>query len=187
MKKNDFYKVMMMAIVVLVSMTFTACGGDDDDDPITNPSVVTPGGDNGEQIGGDTTSSLEFVLPCLEWNASRTQVKEYMSTATGWMLQTDANYLMYENNQGTQLDYNFGIEGEKLVQVRVAYKNTTEKDWQWLIQETQNIYNTTLHVEGTAGSEYAAAGGTVTINGVQVDVTLLKMGTGVYMSWAPAE
>ena len=39
MKRNFLYKVMFLAIIAVVSMTFTACGGDSDDDG--TPQVPT--------------------------------------------------------------------------------------------------------------------------------------------------
>ena len=39
MKRNFLYKVMFLAMIAVVSMTFTACGGDSDDDG--TPQVPT--------------------------------------------------------------------------------------------------------------------------------------------------
>ena len=52
MKKSIFTRVMMLAMMAAVCMTFTACGGDDDGTP-------AGGGDNGG--GGDKPNSVLFV------------------------------------------------------------------------------------------------------------------------------
>ena len=42
MKKNVFYHVMMLAMIAVVSMTFTACGGDSDDGGRKPPKPKAP-------------------------------------------------------------------------------------------------------------------------------------------------
>lgn len=49
---------MTVALIAVVSMTFTACGGDSDDGLKTAP------GDNGQ--GGVTSSNIEYIVPCLQ-------------------------------------------------------------------------------------------------------------------------
>lgn len=57
MRKNLFYTVMMMAVMAVVTISFTACGGDSDD-PGTNYSVVgtweiteLPAGESDMKVG----------------------------------------------------------------------------------------------------------------------------------------
>lgn len=177
MKKMNFYKVMMMAVVALCSISLTSCGGDDDDD-LTPPSVQT----------GDVTpsnTSFEYVVPCLTQGATRDQVKTYMA-GSSWTLETNAAYLKYMNAPGTcEVEYTFfddSGEVEGLIKARVKYKKYTEEYWLYLIQETQKRYNVTLTIDNrdanTGGAE-----GTATIDGKQVDISMMKYAGEMYVSF----
>ena len=125
MKKNVFYHVMMLAMIAVVSMTFTACGGDSDDDG-------TP------QVPTGPTGSTEYVEPCLDFGCSPNHVKEWMA-GYSWELSEYSNdyTLIYMNSQGTiALDYMFlnskmhtvaatyVVSGES---VALAFKSEIEK------------------------------------------------------------
>ena len=96
MKRNFLYKVMFLAMIAVVSMTFTACGSDSDDDG-------TP------QVPTGPTGSTEYFDPCLDFGSSQSHVKEYMA-GSNWELSEHSNdyTLLYMNSQGTiALDYMF--------------------------------------------------------------------------------
>ena len=65
MKKNLFYTVMMMAVMAVVTISFTACGGGDDD-PLT---------DNGKE------SAKTYMEPCLDWGCDVSHIKTYMGSS----------------------------------------------------------------------------------------------------------
>ena len=129
MKKSILYKVMTVALIAVVSMTFTACGGDSDDGLKTAP------GDNGQ--GGVTSSNIEYIVPCLQWGITKDQIKQYMA-GNVWTLQTDADSkLLYEKQNGTKIEYTIATGNSWNPRVgldssKVIYNNTTVKDWQWL-------------------------------------------------------
>ena len=125
MKKSIFARVMMLAMMAVVAMTFTACGGDSDDDG-------TP------QVPTGPTGSTEYFDPCLDFGSSQSHVKEYMS-GSNWELSEHSNdyTLLYMNSQGTiALDYMFlnskmhmvtatyAVSGES---VALAFKSEIEK------------------------------------------------------------
>lgn len=125
MKRNFLYKVMFLAMIAVVSMTFTACGGDSDDDG-------TP------QVPTGPTGSTEYFDPCLDFGSYQNHVKEYMA-GSNWELSEHSNEytLLYMNSQGTiALDYMFlnskmhmvtvtyAVSGESVV---LAFKAEIEK------------------------------------------------------------
>ena len=125
MKQNFLYKVMFLAIIAIVSMTFTACGGDSDDDG----TPQTPTG---------PTGSTEYVDPCLDFGSSQSHVKEWMA-GSNWDLSEHSNEytLLYMNSQGTiAMNYMFlysklhmvtatyAVSGESVV---LAFKTEIEK------------------------------------------------------------
>ena len=65
MKKNLFYTVMMMAVIAVVTISFTACGGGDDD----------PLNDNGKE------SAKTYMEPCLDWGCDVSHIKTYMGSS----------------------------------------------------------------------------------------------------------
>ena len=93
MKKNIFMRVMMVAMVATMCMTFTACGGDDDDDV-----------NNG--MSGSTTT---WVEPYLRWDATLDQIKADMATQ-GWTAQvSEGNILQYSNSKYPGVTMNMGV------------------------------------------------------------------------------
>ena len=166
MKTNILYKVMMLAMMAVVVMTFTACGGDSDDD-----------------IAPPVKSNYTYVEPYLEWGKTNTDVKSYMS-GTGWNLVTDANYLVYRNTDRTieQL-YTFSEDTSELVSARVEYKKYTEDYWQWLIKETEKRYGITLSVE----EKDATTGGCTVpavIGGKQIKLTVMKLDGYMFVKYS---
>ena len=98
MKKNILAKLMMVAMVATMCMTFTACGGDSDDDG-------TP------QVPTGPTGSTEYVDPCLDFGSSQSHVKEYMS-AFNWELNENSNeYTLLYSNAGASVVINYMFIG----------------------------------------------------------------------------
>ena len=125
MKKYFKERVMMLAMMAAMCVTFTACGGDSDDDG-------TP------QVPTGPTGSTEYFDPCLDFGCSQSHVKEWMS-GSNWELSEHSNdyTLLYMNSQGTiALDYMFlnskmhtvaatyAVSGES---VALAFKAEIEK------------------------------------------------------------
>ena len=169
MEKSILHKVMMMALIAVVSMALTACGGDSDDTP----------GDNGQ--GGTATSSMDFIIPCLQWGITKEQVKQYMAGDV-WTLQTDADSkLLYEKQNGTLIEYTIATGNSwnpriGLDSSKVIYKNTTIKDWQWLVDKIQKQYNVIMEIYEKEG--YNAAEVTFNLDGKEVMIVMLRYSTG---------
>ena len=167
MKKNVFYKVMMMAMIAVVSMIFTACGGDSDDDG-------TP------QVPTGPTGSTEYVDPCLDFGSSVAHVKEWMS-GSNWELSEHSNegVLLYTNIQTmTVLNYIF-IES-KLHMVTVAYTGSGESKVLAFKAEIEKRYgiSMTKETDPSDASQYSYYG-TATIGGKKVVIMLNHYKTGI--------
>ena len=94
MKKNVLAKLMMVAMVATMCMTFTACGGDSDDDDLNNG------------MSGSTTT---WVEPYLRWDATLDQIKADMATQ-GWTAQvSEGNILQYSNSKYPGVTMNMGV------------------------------------------------------------------------------
>lgn len=160
MKKNVFYHVMFLAMIAVVSMTFTACGGDSDDDG-------TP------QVPTGPTGSTEYVDPCLDFGSSQSHVKEWMS-GSNWELSEHSNeaVLLYMNIQTmTVLNYIF-IES-KLHMVTVAYTDSGESKAQAFKAEIEKRYGVTMtRLDDPSDTSQYGYYATVTIGGKQVVITL---------------
>ena len=173
MKKDVFYSVLMMVVMVMATVSFTACGDDDGEE-------FTP-------VAPSKTINYTYVEPYLVWGSLRTDVKAYMSTS-GWNLDTDAAYLVYRNADRTiEQNYTFYAnatinETEGLISAQVKYKNYTEEYWQWLVKETEKRYNVTFSIEETD----ATTGGdsvTAVINGKQVTIAVTKYAGEMYITF----
>jgi len=166
MKKNVFYHVMMLAMIAVVSMTFTACGGDSDDDG-------TP------QVPTGPTGSTEYFDPCLDFGSYQNHVKEYMA-GSNWELSEHSNeaVLLYTDSQTmTVLNYIF-IES-KLHMVTVAYTGGESKALGFKA-EIEKRYGITMKkvTNSENGTEYIYEA-LATIGGKQVVITLSYYKGGV--------
>ena len=130
MKKEIFTRVMMLAMMAVVAMTFTACGGDSDND--------TPQGPTGP------TGSTEYVTPCLDFGSSVAHVKEYMS-GTIWQLNENSNaaVLLYVNNQATTV-VNYMFINAKLHMTTVTYNGGGESKANAFKAEIEKLYGVTM-------------------------------------------
>lgn len=136
MKKYFFAKLMLLAMVSVVCMTFTACGGDDDDDR-----------NNG--ISGNTTT---WVEPYLRWDATLDQIKADMA-AQGWTAQvSEGNILQYGNNSRYPgVTMNMGVLNSRtntLSTTQVAYMNVPSDFFNKILTEVVTRYNATWESTG---------------------------------------
>ena len=171
MKKNVFYHVMMLAMIAVVSMTFTACGGDSDDDG-------TP------QVPTGPTGSTEYFDPCLDFGSYQNHVKEYMA-GSNWELSEHSNeaVLLYTDSQTmTVLNYIF-IES-KLHMVTVAYTGGESKALGFKA-EIEKRYGITMKkvTNSEDGTEYIYEG-LATIGGRQVEIMMNCYKQGINIIYA---
>lgn len=122
----------MVAMMALVTMTFTACGGDSDDGGNTVPG------------GGGTTGSTEYVAPCLDFGSNMAHVKEYMAGSI-WQLDENSNdyVLLYINNNSTAV-INYMFINSKLHMVTVTYTGGGESKALAFKAEIEKHYGVTM-------------------------------------------
>ena len=166
MKKSIFAKMMMLAMMAAMCVTFTACGGDSDDDGIPQ----TPTG---------PTGSTEYFDPCLDFGSYQNHVKEYMA-GSNWELSEHSNeaVLLYTNIQTmTVLNYIF-IES-KLHMVTVAYTGSESKALAFKAEIEKRYGVTMTRVDDPSDASQYGYYATVTIGGKQVVITLSYYKGGV--------
>lgn len=153
MKKNIFAKLMMLVMMTAVCITFTACGDGDDD-------------------GGSTTGSSEYVAPCLNFGSSVAHVKEYMSGSV-WQLSDQSNdvILMYFNEKtSTVINYMFT---NGLHMVTVAYVGYSDGKANGFKSEIEKRYGVTMTRENdTSDVNQYVYSCTATINQKKVKVLI---------------
>lgn len=137
MKKNVLAKLMMVAMVATMCMTFTACGGDSDDDDLNNG------------MSGSTTT---WVDPYLRWDATLDQIKADMATQ-GWTAQvSEGNILQYGNNSRYPgVTMTMGVLNSRtntLNTTQVAYMNVPSDFSNKILSEVVTRYNATWESTG---------------------------------------
>lgn len=169
MKQNFLYKVMFLAMIAVVSMTFTACGGDDDSSP-TEP-----------------TGSTEYVEPCLDFGSTVAHVKEYMSGSVWQMNENSNDYtLLYSNKDATvAINYIFIGNINGLSVVTVTYAGYSDSKAKGFKAEIEKRYDTTLTKETDPAddSQYSYSS-TATIGGKKVAVMVNCYKAGISIVYA---
>ena len=174
MKRNFLYKVMFLAMIAVVSMTFTACGGDSDDDG-------TP------QVPTGPTGSTEYVDPCLDFGSLQSHVKEYMS-GFNWELNENSNEytLLYTNQAATVvINYMFIGNGKGLGMVGVTYASGGDSKALGFKAEIEKRYGITMKkvTNSEDGTEYIYEG-LATIGGKQVEIMMNCYKQGINIIYA---
>ena len=159
MKQNFLYKVMFLAMIAIISMTFIACGGDSDDDG----TPQTPTG---------PTGSTEYFDPYLDFGSSQNHVKEYMS-GSNWELSEHSNeaVLLYTNIQ-TMTVMNYIFIESKLHMVTVAYTGGESKALAFKAEIEKRYGVTMTRLDDPSDASQYGYYATVTIDGKQVVITL---------------
>lgn len=139
MKKNMLYKVMMMVLMAVVTMTFAACGGDDADDNNPNPA-------NNETNTPTANGEFKFIVPYTEWNATPDQVKETMTKIDFTLYNEESGIYQFINSNETMM-FAYVYVGSKIRSVQVHYYYASEKDWQTLLTNVKNTYGVVLNRE----------------------------------------
>ncbi len=170
MKKTNFTRVMMMAMMAVVSMTMlTACGGGDDD---------VAGNDS--ENSGSYTASFNYIVPYTPWSATFSQVKSQMES-DGWKLEDgdddDQSGLAFSSPNGNVVSI-FTFIYSKLFSVTLIYLGYSDKDFQYLISETQKAYGITLTKDETVPSNMPTYSGNATINGKNCTIAIMGYKTG---------
>jgi len=126
MKKISFRLFFLLALMAMVTMTFSACGGDDDDDTSGNGSDIV------------------YIEPCFNWGASLEEVKAWMANKP-FEPKYDNYFLYYEDTSSKNaISYIFDGYIKGLYTSIVLYGATGNNVLSSLVSQTEKRYNTTL-------------------------------------------
>jgi len=166
MKKTICTKVMMMAMMAVVSMTMlTACGGDDD----------VAGTDS--KNSSSSSASFNYIVPYTPWSATNSQVRSQMES-DGWKLEDGdggdsmSSGLVFSSpteNAVCVFIFTYG----KLYSVTLIYVGYSDKNFQYLISETERVYGTSLTKDETELPNMPTYSGNATINGKNCSINIL--------------
>ena len=148
MKKNLFYTVMMMAVMAVVTISFTACGGGDDD-PLT---------DKGKE------SAKTYMEPCLDWGCDVSHIKTYMGNSMNLVneqINEQVSVLAYSTSDSKYV-ITYGLM-PKLFQVSVYHYDKSHDYFQKLMSQYETRYQAKF--EKSNKEEIDEYGANCTING----------------------
>ena len=149
MKKSVFDKiarVMMVAMMATMCMTFMTACGDSDDDPLENNNPANNGGNGGGQI-----SQNGVVYPNLwtTFGASYDTVVDY-AKSNGFKVEEEMSSLeyvyLYNAKQNITLVYHFDWNGDvsKMKRLYVYWADTSLGDAVWIKGEVEKAFKVTL-------------------------------------------
>lgn len=167
----------MVAMMAMVSMTFTACGGDDksSDEPVTTSDEVTVINPNAQP-----KSSFTFFVPYHDFSGSGSDAYSYMRDKGFTTFVDDYNISSswLSADEKMQVHYIFGVEG--LVEVVMNYSWYDRQDYEYLLAQTQKVFNVKLErLENTEKNSWMWRG-TVQMNGRSVTINVWGQKNGVY-------
>lgn len=156
-------KFLMMAIIAIVSMTFTACGGDDDD---------TSGGKP------DDNSSWTLYEPFTTLNASPEEVKAYMADKLPQFKMEEPfgnsnGYSLIYTNEKEDVSIYYSIVLNKLSSVICQYENYSKAKYEFFWSELKKRY--ALEVMAEQGEAKMCKG---VINGKQYLISIATSENG---------
>ena len=84
MKKSILFLASMICLFVAVS--FVSCDKNDDEDPTSSNSSSGSSSYEGgsSSSGGGSSGSGVWMIPCLNWGTSQSEVRDYMNGFSGW-------------------------------------------------------------------------------------------------------
>lgn len=169
MKKLVFEKiarVMMVAFMATVCMTFmTACGGGDDD-PLDNPNPINNNGNinagdnnNGNNGSSADVSAVRCFVPCTEWGYTHQQVDAWMDKVDWMMLSFEDNNVAGKNYTNVrewtgrivEVYYQYESGADRLKSVIEWYYLKSEAEAQYVVSETEKAFGVTLVQTQTFG------------------------------------
>lgn len=139
---NKKYLTVLCAGLLLASTaSITSCSKDDGEEPGTEQH--------------DAQLGYKYVEPCLQWNATRSEVATYMATIPGWYLAEGSNpkvEIWMLDKPVTEITYQYGnpygVTG--LWSVSVMYYGYDLTD---LKSKIEAAHSCTLEPKGTTGYE----------------------------------
>ena len=163
MKKNLFYTVMMMAVMAVVTISFTACGGGDDD-PLTENN----------QNKQDPDDISAYIWPSTQWDCSMDDIKKYMASSSMVVTEERNGILIY---QTTDRKYMIGYaadENNKYCSCQAVFTGYSQKKMNNIKEKVTKDYGMKLTNDGA--DVWRAYG---TINGKYCKVTIYGMESSI--------
>lgn len=148
MRKNFFYTVMMMAVMAVVTISFTACGGGDDD-PLT---------DNGKE------TAKTYMEPCLDWGCDVSHIKTYMGSSMNLIdeqINEQISVLAYSTSDSKYV-ITYGLM-PKLFRVSVYHYDKSRDYFQKLMSQYETRYQAKF--EKFEDEKYESYGAKCYVNG----------------------
>ena len=142
--KNLVSVLMMMAMAIVCTTSFTSCGGDDDEIGIVR-----------EQGGGAETVDIDYdyIIPCTNWGTSMDEVRQWMKGGKfeeAADLTNGVNLLGYrtpDKKYGILYYFN-GVDKEHhLTMAQVYYNWYSVKDFMAWKDYTEKMYKVTMKKE----------------------------------------
>lgn len=137
--KNLVSVLMMMAMAIVCTTSFTSCGGDDDEIGIVR-----------EQGGGVETVDIDFdyVIPCTNWRASVDEVRQWMKGSKfeeAPDLSNGVNVIGFRTpDDKYSVLYYFNGNNMGLSMSSVIYRWYNMKDFEAWKNYTEKMYKVTL-------------------------------------------
>lgn len=117
-------KFLMMVIMAVVAVTFTACSKSDDD-----------GGKD------DSNEDISYFVPCTAWGQNAAYVKQFMQNTPYSVSLESEGFIIYKSKDGkSEVYYGLGVD-EGLMLAQVYYVSTSEKDLKYVVSQTEKVYN----------------------------------------------
>lgn len=139
--RKAYLSVLCAGLLLASTAAITSCSKDDGEEPGT--------GQHDSQLG------YKYVEPCLQWNATRSEVATYMATIPGWYLAEGSNpkvEIWMLDKPMTEITYlygnPFGVTG--LWSVSVMYYGYDLAD---LKSKIEAAHNCTLEPKSETGYE----------------------------------
>ncbi len=146
--KKYISNFMMMAVMAVVTISFTACGGGDDD----------PLNDNGKE------SAKTYMEPCLDWGCDVNHIKTYMGSSLNLVneqVNKQVSLLVYSSNDSKYV-INYGLM-PTLFRVDVYHYNRSHDYFTKLMSQYETRYQTKF--EKFEDEKYETYGAKCYING----------------------
>lgn len=166
--KNLYLSLIASVLMLGSTVTFTSCNKDDDG---TEPGT--------EQH--DAQLGYKYVEPCLKWNASKSEVADYMATVPGWYLtegSTPKAEIWATDKPATSITYlyNIGMGITGLYSVSVMYYGYDIND---LKSQVEKAHGCQMEAKTSTSEGYKTEN--VVINGRRTNIDI-----DVYAGNAPS-
>ena len=159
MRKNLFYTVMMMAVMAVVTISFTACGGGDDD-PLTDNN----------QNKQDPDDISVYIWPCMQWGCSLSDIKTYMASSSMVITEEREGILIYQTTDRKYV-IGYGLDNNSYINFQAVFTGYSQKKMNNIKDKFKKDYGLSFEDNGY-GEVWRAVG---TINGKNCEVKIWRV------------